>query len=426
MKRFYLYILLLVAVLADYAMGSVSGSALAVTVISGTLGTDAIESTNVKRDIDTMMKVIEPYQTPLFSWLFLQDKNQKVVTSRYAKYEWYEKEYLPHLELLTQAVTESSGLTFTKSTHLASVDQFGVDDIVLFEETDEMGYVESNDGTTLVIQHIDGSSTLTSLSDTSAYLRIIGKRVFEYHGRLTAKTVKEVNKYNFLNEFPAYIVTSGRYEAGEAYTDGTSHDELVEQRFKELKKEIEHYLWFSQSKGYVTSGNERATWGEGIDGILSTHVNSYAGALTEPVFRNHIKGVLNSGGGNRKVHFAGTEQMDDIELFMKDNYTLMQTPSELSMFQEYGLVATTYRMFSGLVSLVWNPLFDGKYTNYGYTLDMENVKMRFMANDKKGSRKGRIRTNTQDPDKNGTETEILFDVGLQLEKEVTHGKLYQA
>jgi hypothetical protein len=289
-----------------------------------------------------------------------------------------------------------------------------------------MGYVESINATTLVIQHIDGSSSLSSLADVGANLRIIGKRVFEYHGRLEARTVKEVQKFNYLNEFPAYITTSGRYEAGEAYTDGTSHDELVEQRFKELKKEIEHYLWFAQSKGFVTSGNERATWGEGVDGILSTNVNSYAGALTETGFRNHIKGVLNTGGTNRKLHFAGTEQMDDIEIFMNDKYSLMQNPKELSQFEEFGLVAKTYRMFSGIVSLIWNPLFDGKYENTGYTLDIENVKMRFMANDKKGSRKGRIRPNTQDNDKNGTETEILFDVGLQLEKEVTHGKLYQS
>lgn len=398
---------------------------MSASVIQGVHGTDAIESTNVKRDIDSMMKVIEPYQTPLFSWLFLQGKNQKVVTSRYAKYEWYEKEYLPHLEQLTQAVTESSGLTFTKSTHLASIDQFNVDDIVLFEETDEMGYVESVSASTLVIQHIDGSSTLTSLTDTTAYLRILGKRVFEYHGRLEARTVKEVQRYNYLTEFPAYITTSGRYEAGEAYTDGTSHDELVEQRFKELKKEIEHYLWFAQSKGYVSSGNERATWGEGVDGILSTNVNSYAGACTETVFRNHIKSISNKGS-HKVIHFAGTEQMDDIESFMSEKYSLMQTPKELSQFEEFGLVANTYRMFTKVVSLVWNPLFDGKYINYGYTLDMENVKMRFMANDKKGSRKGRIRPNTQDNDKNGTETEILFDVGLQLEEEVLHGKLYQS
>lgn len=399
---------------------------MAVSVIKGVVGTEAIVSTNVKPDIDTMMKVIEPYQTPLFSWLFLQERNQMKVTSRYAKYEWYEKEYLPHLEKLVASVTESSGLTFTKTTHLASIDQFNVNDIVLFEETDEMGYVESVNATTLVIQHIDGSSTLTSLSDTDAYLRIIGKRVFEYHGRLEARTVKEVQRYNYLNEFPAYITTSGRYEAGEAYTDGTSHDELVEQRFKELKKEIEHYLWFAQSKGTVASGNERATWGEGVDGILSTNVNSYAGTLTETQFRNHIKSVLNSGGSNRKIHFAGTEQMDDIEIFMSDKYSVQQNPKELSMFEEFGLVAKTYRMFSGIVSLVWNPMFDGKYTNAGYTLDIDNVKLRYMADDKKGSRKGRIRPNTQDNDKNGTETEILFDLGLQLEKEVTHGKLFQS
>jgi hypothetical protein len=375
-------------------------------MIQGVLGTDAIETTNVKRDIDTMMKIIEPYQTPLFSWLFLQDRNSSKVISRYAKYEWYEKEFLPHLEQLVASVTESSGLTFTKGTHLTEIDQFNVNDIVLFEENDEMGYVESINATTLVIQHIDGSSTLSSLADTDHYLRIIGKRVFEYHGRLEARTVKEVQKYNFLNEFPAYITTSGRYEAGEAYTDGTSHDELVEQRFRELKKEIEHYLWFAQSKGYVTSNNERATWGEGVDGVLSTNVNAYAGTLTETQFRNHIKGVLKSGGTNRKLHFAGTEQMDDIEVFMNQKYSLQQNPKELSQFEEFGLVAKTYRMFSGIVSLIWNPLFDGKYENTGYTLDIENVKMRYMANDKKGSRKGRIRP--------------------KLEKEVTHGKLYQA
>ena len=395
-------------------------------IIQNVLGTDAIVESNVKRDIDTMMKIIEPYQTPLFSWLFLQDRNSSKVTSRYAKYEWYEKEFLPHLEQLVASVTESSGLTFTASTHLASIDQFNVNDIVLFEENDEMGFVESINSTTLVIQHIDGSSTLSSLSDTDHYLRIIGKRVFEYHGRLEARTVKEVQKFNYLNEFPAYITTSGRYEAGEAYTDGTSHDELVEQRFRELKKEIEHYMWFAQSKGYVTSNNERATWGEGVDGVLSTNVNAYAGTLTETQFRNHIKAVLKTGGTNRKLHFAGTEQMDDIEVFMNQKYSLMQNPKELSQFEEFGLVAKTYRMFSGIVSLIWNPLFDGKYENTGYTLDIENVKMRYMANDKKGSRKGRIRPNTQDNDKNGTETEILFDVGLQLEKEVTHGKLYQA
>ena len=110
-------------------------------IIQAVLGTDAIESTNVKRDIDTMMKIIEPYQTPLFSWLFLQDRNSSKVTSRYAKYEWYEKEFLPHLEKLVSSVTESSGLTFTKTTDLVSIDQFNVNDIVFFEDTDEMGYV---------------------------------------------------------------------------------------------------------------------------------------------------------------------------------------------------------------------------------------------------------------------------------------------
>ena len=84
------------------------------TINKGVIGTNVIESTNVKRDIDTMMKVIEPYQTPLLSWLFLQERNQSVVTCRYAKYEWYEKEYLPHLEHLIQVLPNLVDLPLLK------------------------------------------------------------------------------------------------------------------------------------------------------------------------------------------------------------------------------------------------------------------------------------------------------------------------
>ena len=82
-------------------------------------------------------------------------------------------------------------------------------------------------------------------------------------------------------------------------------------------------------------------------------------------------------------------------------------------------------MFSGTVTLVWNPVLDGNATYSGYTIDEENVMLRHMANDEKGSRKFRIRSNTQNPDINGSETEILSDVGLQVEHECTHGKLYK-
>jgi hypothetical protein len=64
-------------------------------------------------------------------------------------------------------------------------------------------------------------------------------------------------------------------------------------------------------------------------------------------------------------------------------------------------------------------------TNRGYTLDEENISLRHMNDDDKGSRKSRIRTNTQDPDVDGLETEILFDVGLQCEKETESGILYK-
>jgi len=52
--------------------------------------------------------------------------------------------------------------------------------------------------------------------------------------------------------------------------------------------------------------------------------------------------------------------------------------------------------------------------------------LRYMADDKKGSRKFRVRSNTQDNDTNGTETEILMDIAVQVEFEKSHGKLYRS
>ena len=398
-------------------------------IITGVRGTDALVAANIKPDIDRKLLMIDAYQYPLTSWLFLSKKKSKVCGSAYGKFSHFEKEALQHLAKTTAAITASTTLTLTSS-NVDSKAQFNLDDFVQIEENGEMAYVSSvtgGGGSDVVLTNIEGGS-LTSVT-SGTYLRIIGNRNFEYGGRKVAKTVKEVEYYNYCNIFKYNITTSGRQQAGQYYTDGQTHDELVEQRLKEARAEIERYFWFAPKRGYATSGNERATYGMGIEPRITTNVNSYNGALTEDIFRAHLKDVARRSGNlgsNRKVHFCGEDQMDDIEKMFKDKYHLEQSPSDATaVFKEIGLGLKSYRMFSCVVTPIYNPIFDGKYTKYGFTLDEETVFLRHIGNDKHGSRKFRMRP-TQDNDVDGQETELLFDVGIQLKGEMMSGKLYQA
>lgn len=400
---------------------------MADTIKTGVRGGEALLSTNVYRDIDLVLKKIKPYQTPLSSWLLLSKRKSTKVLSPYAKFEWYEQKFFPHQTKVTAAIALTGATLILTSSNVDEETIFGLKDIVLIEETNEMAYVSSvtgGGGADVILTAMDGTTSLTALTSTDYYIRIIGKRVFDYDGRTDGKEIQEVNVYNYLNEFREFIQTGGRQIAGKMYTDQLTHEDRVQQKVQEMRLIIERYFFFGRERSYKASGNNRATWGYGLDGFITTNVNTYSGALTEPVFRAHLKEVFLTGS-NTKLHLCGIDQMDEIEWFMRDYYQVVQTPKELGLFEEFGCTPKTYRMFAGTVTLVWDPILDGTMTNRGYTLDEENIKLRHMNDDDKGSRKFRIRSNTQDPDVDGKETEILFDVGLQVEKETESGILYK-
>lgn len=402
---------------------------MADVIKTGVIGTEALLSTNVKPDVEQVLKVLEPYRKPFSSWLFLNKRKSKVVNSQYAKFEWFEQHFYPHLTNVTAAISLTGATLILSASNVGNKDIFNLYDTVIIDETSQMAYVSSvtgGGGADIILTHMDGSSSLTALTSGTGNIRIIGTRVFGYHGRIESKQLQEVNVYNYLNEFVRYVKTDGRQEAGQAYTDGEDHTGRVQRKIKEMQLEIERYFWWANNRGYATSGNTRTTYGYGIDGYLSTNVEPYTGAVTEDGFRGYLRTVMMKGSG-KKVHFANSYQMEDIEKFINDKYTIMQAPKEMSTFAEFGATAKTFRIFSGTVTLVWDPVLDD--TNgtkgAGYTLDEENVLMRYMAPDKVGSRKMSVRTTT-DPDVRGTETEILFDVGIELDHESTHGKYYQS
>jgi hypothetical protein len=66
---------------------------------------------------------------------------------------------------------------------------------------------------------------------------------------------------------------------------------------------------------------------------------------------------------------------------------------------------------------------DGKFKNFGFTLDAENIRLRYMANDNKGSRKFRVEEGVETSGVDGKTDKIMFDVGIEIHNEETHGIL---
>lgn len=378
---------------------------------------------NLKPDVDSVLRVLEPYQTPFMQFLFFGTKQSKVVTSKTAKFEWFEDELVPHQTTVTAAISESSGLTCTAS-NVTDIDWLKVNDLVYIEANDELAYVASlTYATDFDLQHIDGSSTLSDIAagDVGSYLKCIGSVHAENSTNPVALSTSEVQKTNYLTIFSDLVSSTGRDQAGETYTDGTDHDAQVAKKMKEMKLQFERNFMLSPSAGVRTSSSIQTTYGKGLKGFFSTNDTTYAGSLGETAWDSHLDSVLEKGSG-RKIHYCGSAQFMDLQQIVKDKVGNLQG----AYTESYGVRFMNYIHGKGDVKIVWNPVLDGKFTNWGFTIDESHCTPRHMANDKKGSRKFRIEANVETPGQDISSTRLLADVGIQYSNEETGGILRQS
>lgn len=387
--------------------------------VSGVRSSSNANSNNQQRDVEKILALIKPYQTPLLQMLFFSDRPAKPVVNQLGKFEWMEDTLFPHQTTLKLAVTASGSpatLSLTSS-NCTDITVFGVGDVVLIEETDQMAVVTSNNGTTVVLAHIDGTTGLTSLATVGGALKIIASRNHEFAGARTGKSTTEVEKYNYLTIISETVASTGRYQAGQAYTNGLTHPEMVAKKIEEMKMTVERNFLFSTGKGYATVDGYRHTYGEGFLGRISSNVNSYS-TLDEATLDEHFEEVF-AKGSNRRIHMAGAKQITAINKIVKDNYQVVPNPATTI----YGVNVTELITPFGVVDVVFNPLMDGKFANFGFTIDPEKVILRYMADDAKGSRKFRIEEGVETPGVDGKQDKILMDIGIQIMNEDCHGIL---
>lgn len=373
---------------------------------------------NQMPDVDKVLYQLKPYQTPIMQWLYFSNKNAEVVINENGKFSWFEDELYPHQTTVTN-ITGSAASEDNITVGDGTI--FNEGDIIFIESSEQVAYVDSIASGEVDITHIDGTTNLTAV--TSGYIKIIGSRNHEFATARTAVSTQEVEKYNYSQIFSETVTTSGRYQAGEKYTNGKKHAEQVQKKIEEMKFQVERNFLFSTARGTATvSTNYRHTYGYGALGLITTNKTSFAGTLGEDAFDAYLKKVFQKGS-NRKKHFVGGDQLVQLNKFMKDKYEINTTDGSQ---KSYGSQMTSYVTPFGIVDIVYDPVMDGKFSYYGLTLDVDNVKVRYMDADEKGARKFRIEENVQTPGTDGKSTKLLMDMGLQITNEETCGWLYPA
>ena len=382
----------------------------------------AMLAANQKPDIDTVLRLIEPYQTPIMQYTHFSGKSSKVVKNQNGKFDWMEDELFPHQTTILSA-EDLSGITIVAEAADTDITAWKLGDLMYIETNDEMAYVSAQTvGSSITLTHPDGTTSLTAwvAGDIGTYLKNIGSMYSENTGTPLSLSTEEVEVVNRCTIFNESVKSTGRQQAGDAWTNGTSHDEQVAKKMLEMKLQYERNFTYSLSTGIVTASSVTRTYGKGLLGFITTNTQTYSGALSETTLDDYLTDVM-SKGSNQRDHYCGNQQFMDIQKIVKDKLGSFPPVQKTA----YGVRFNMYVHGMGDVNIIRQPILDGKFTDAGITVERKNLIGRHMANDKKGSRKFRIEAGVETPGADRTETKLLADIGLQFPNQETAGTLRQ-
>lgn len=387
-------------------------------IIQGQRGAGNGLAANQKPDIWKAMGLLEPYNYPATQYLFFGSKPQKPVRNKKGKYSWMEDELLPHNVTVSVAVTASAGKLTLTNVNVDLVDAFTVNDLVYIEDNDEMGIVESTATNQAVLSAPDGTN-LSSITGTGGIIKILASMFTEGSAAPISKTTEEVEVSNYLTIMKATVSSTGRDQAGESFTDGTSQAEQVSKKMKEMKFQFERLAFLSMSSGNASSAGALVqTWGKGLLGMLTSNIQTTA-TLSESTFDTWLQ-LIGQKGSPNKLIYAGSARYYEIQDIIKAKLNGLTGNTVIT---KYGVDVTKYKYGHLNIDLVFDPVLDGKFTNWAFGVDKGKFMGRFMANDKKGSRKLRIERGVEAPGTDGTTDLILSDIGAQYMNEETGGIL---
>ena len=230
------------------------------TIAQGTRYSGNFNTDFVTRDVERDIYLIEPYNYPLFQYLYLQN-NKSVMTGNYlTKHEWGEDELVPATDTLASAGTGGSTTMTIKPTETAL---YKVGTRVRFEETDETGTITAI--TPNIVATKDSGNWPSVAKD--GLILILGESLSESATPAGFIRTSKVMLYNYCQIFSKFVSMSERaimasMNGGLYY--GNDWDYEMKKKATEMKRDIEMALWFNGATSASASNGVYTTRTGGV------------------------------------------------------------------------------------------------------------------------------------------------------------------
>lgn len=327
------------------------------------------------------------------------------------EFKWFEDVYGGRYARVAGAVTAAATSADVTGAGSSSAYIFTVGDVVKNARTGENFIVTAiTDADTIAITRSVGATAAAAMVAGDG-LFIVGNANEENGAARNVNTTRSTPQTNYTQIFKTTIALSGTEDAAKLY-GGRDLPYLRSKKATEHALDIERALWWGlkDSDTGGTQGHPRRFTGgvqEFIEGGNS-YIQNQGGALTAPDLNTFLREGF-TYGNSTKMLFAGG--------------ILLQSINEIARGQiltsvgdtQYGVKISKWMTAFGDVNVVHNPLFVEDYAGYGFMLDMECFRYRYME-----GRNTKLMTNIQAPDVDGVVDQYLTECGLERKQAPRH------
>jgi hypothetical protein len=330
------------------------------------------------------------------------------------EFKWFEDVYGGRFAKLATAETSGSTSFDVTGAGSNSAHIFTVGDVVKNSRTGENFIVTATtDGDTIAVSRAFGSTAAAAMNAGDG-LFIVGNANEENGAARNVNTTRSSAQTNYTQIFKTTIALSGTEDAAKLY-GGRDLPYLRSKKATEHALDIERAFWWGEKKSDTsgTQGHPRRATGGVLEFLESgnSYIQNQGGPLTAPDLNSFLREGF-TYGNSTKMLFAGG--------------LLLQAINEIARGQiqtnvgdtTYGVKISKWMTAFGEVNIVHNPLFVEDYSGFGFLLDMECFRYRFMD-----GRDTKLMTNIQAPDVDGVVDQYLTEAGLERKQAPRHAIL---
>lgn len=383
------------------------------------------------RDVSNELALLFPNISPLITF-FEQFAAKKKQPTSAMKYEWYQSDYTATWasvgNLPAGNSTASTALTVADGTLFVAGDLVAVPNAVGSSVVPEILRVTAVSSNVLTVVRGVGGTTVDTIA-SAASLTILGPAYEEGSSRPAAKMVAPTNKYNYIQTFRKPFGFSRQAMASATYAaPGGDYEREKYAKAREHQKDINNaFIWGVASESLTggPSGYPIRTTG-GLNSVITTNVVDGGTTLTEAKFREFCRTVVTAGGGSEVKYLLAAPLVADALDYWATSKLQMQITTN-----KYGLKIREVEMGGGMFMVVTDrSLANGVsakngFGSYAYAVDPEAVFMRYLSGNGVDGNTKYIEYDIKN--QNGVDStvgEYISDVGLQVQNEAWHGKLF--